>query len=72
MRTMRELLRPYSSPVYDTSETTSVFRLYMEKYLQSMLTEEPKNMRAHKLLVNTFMREILLYDDEVIITYNLT
>lgn len=44
----------------------------MEKYLQSMLTEDSKNMRAHKLLVNTFMREILLYDDEVIITYNLT
>ena len=72
MRTMRELLRPYLSLVYDTSETTSVFRLYMEKYLQSMLTEDSKNMRAHKLLVNTFMREILLYDDEVIITYNLT
>lgn len=52
--------------------TLSGYTAKMEKYLQSMLTEEPKNMRAHKLLVNTFMREILLYDDEVIITYNLT
>lgn len=44
----------------------------MEKYLRSMLTGDYKNMRVRKLLVNTFIREILLYDDKVIITYNFT
>ena len=52
--------------------TLSGYTAKMEKYLQSMLTEDSENMRAHKLFVNTFIREILLYDDEVIITYNLT
>ena len=44
----------------------------MEKYLRSMLTGDSKNMRVRKLLVNTFIREILLYDNKVIITYNFT
>ena len=44
----------------------------IEKYLRSMLAGDSKNMRVRKLLVNTFIREILLYDDKVIITYNFT
>lgn len=37
--------------------------------MRSKVIDNPEDIRARKLIVNTFIKEILLYDDEIIITY---
>ncbi len=44
----------------------------IEAYLQSMMFDNPEDIKIRKIIVNTFVREIILYDDRVIITYNFT
>lgn len=41
----------------------------IERFLRSKVFENTEDIRARKLIVNTFIKEILLYDDEIIITY---
>ncbi|MBR2622024.1 MAG: hypothetical protein IKC97_06580, partial [Clostridia bacterium] len=36
------------------------------------LFANPEDIKIRKIIVNTFVREVILYDDKVIITYNFT
>ena len=42
----------------------------VEKYLLSKVFEDPDDIKVRKLLVNTFVREIIWYGDKLVITYN--
>ena len=42
------------------------------EFLQSKVFADTDNIKVRKLLVNTFIREILYYPDKIIITYNFT
>ena len=42
----------------------------IENYLRSQVLSSPDDIDVRKLLVNTFIREILYYPDKIIITYN--
>ena len=42
----------------------------VEKYLLSKVLRDPDDIKVRKLLVNTFIREILWYGDHMVITYN--
>ena len=42
----------------------------IENYLRSQVLSNPDDIAVRKLLVNTFIREILYYPDKIIITYN--
>ena len=42
----------------------------IENYLRSRVLGNPDDIDVRKLLVNTFIREILYYPDKIIITYN--
>ena len=42
----------------------------VEKYLLSKVFEDPNDIKTRKLLVNTFIRDILWYGDHMVITYN--
>ncbi|MGN0817776.1 MAG: recombinase family protein, partial [Candidatus Coproplasma sp.] len=41
----------------------------IERFLRSKVIDNTDDIRARKLIVNTFIKEILLYEDEIIITY---
>lgn len=41
----------------------------IERFLHSKVFDNTEDIKARKLIVNTFIKEILLYDDEIIITY---
>ena len=42
----------------------------VEKYLLTKVFENPDDIKTRKLLVNTFIREIIWYGDRLVITYN--
>ena len=42
----------------------------VEKYLLSKVFEDPDDIKTRKLLVNTFIRDILWYGDHIVSTYN--
>ena len=42
----------------------------VEKYLLSKVFEDTDDIKTRKLLVNTFIRDILWYGDHIVITYN--
>ena len=42
----------------------------MEKFLLSKVFEDPDDIKVRKLLVNTFVREVIWYGDHIVITYN--
>lgn len=42
----------------------------IENYLRSQVLSNPDDIDVRKILVNTFIREILYYPDKIIITYN--
>lgn len=42
----------------------------VEKYLLSKVFEDPDDIKVRKLLVNTFVREVIWYGDRMVITYN--
>ncbi len=44
----------------------------VEKYLLSKVFEDTDDIKVRKILVNTFIREIIWYGNEIIITYNFT
>ena len=44
----------------------------IEMYLSKFVFESPDDIKVRKLIVNTFIREVILYDDEIVITYNFT
>ena len=42
----------------------------IELYLSSFVFENSNEESAKKILINTFVREILVYESEIVITYN--
>ena len=42
----------------------------VEKYLLTKVFEDPNDIKTRKLLVNTFVREIIWYENKLVITYN--
>lgn len=42
----------------------------IEMYLSKFIFEDTSDIKIRKLLVNTFIREIILYKDKIVITYN--
>ena len=44
----------------------------IEAFLKSKVFDDPNDIKIRKLLVNTFVREVILYPDKIIITYNFT
>ena len=42
----------------------------VEKFLLSKVFEDPDDIKVRKLLVNTFVREVIWYGDHMVITYN--
>ena len=42
----------------------------VEKFLLSKVFEDPDDIKVRKLLVNTFVREVIWYGDRLVITYN--
>lgn len=44
----------------------------IKKYLLSLFRENTEDLAVRKLIVNTFIREIILYEDNIVITYNFT
>ena len=42
----------------------------IQDYLQSKVFKNTKDISTRKLIVNTFIREIFLYDDKIVITFN--
>lgn len=44
----------------------------IEMYLSKFVFESSDDIKVRKLIVNTFIREVILYDDEIVITYNFT
>ena len=42
----------------------------VEKFLLSKVLENPDDIKVRKLLVNTFVREVIWYGDHMVITYN--
>ena len=44
----------------------------IEMYLSKFVFESTDDIKVRKLIVNTFIREVILYDDEIVITYTFT
>ncbi len=42
----------------------------IEEFLHKQVLTDPKNIKIRKAIVNTFIREVILYEDHVLITYN--
>ena len=42
----------------------------IELYLNKHILKDTTNLKARKILVNTFIREVLIYSDKIVITYN--
>ena len=42
----------------------------VEKFLLSKVFEDPDDIKVRKLLVNSFVREVIWYGDRMVITYN--
>ena len=41
-------------------------------FLSKFVFDNTDDIKVRKLIVNAFIREVILYDDEVVITYNFT
>ncbi len=44
----------------------------IEMYLSKFVFDNTDDIKVRKLIVNAFVREVILYDDEIVITYNFT
>ena len=44
----------------------------IEMYLSKFVFDNTADIKVRKLIVNAFVREVILYDDEIVITYNFT
>ena len=42
----------------------------VEKFLLTKVFENPEDMKVRKMLVNTFVRQVIWYGDKLVITYN--
>lgn len=44
----------------------------IEMYLSKFVFENTDDIKVRKLIVNAFVREVILYEDEIVITYTFT
>ena len=44
----------------------------IEMFLSRFVFENPSDIKVRKLIVNTFIREVILYSDRVVVVYNFT
>lgn len=44
----------------------------IEMYLSKFVFDNTADIKVRKLIVNAFVREVILFDDEIVITYNFT
>ena len=44
----------------------------IEMYLSKFVFDNTDDIKVRKLLINAFIREVILYDDEILVTYNFT
>ena len=44
----------------------------IEMYLSKFVFDNTDDIKVRKLIVNAFVREVILYDDKIVITYNFT
>ena len=44
----------------------------IEMFLSKFVFDNTDDIKVRKLIVNAFVREVILYDDEIVITYNFT
>ncbi len=44
----------------------------IEQYLSRFVFDNTDDVKVRKLLINTFVREVILYEDEIVITFNFT
>lgn len=44
----------------------------IKDFLKSKVFENPSDIKIRKMLINTFVREVILYPDKIAITYNFT
>ncbi len=44
----------------------------IERFLREQVLDDPENIRIRKLLINTFVREVIIYPKHILITYNFT
>ena len=44
----------------------------IEDYLTGIICGDIENISVRKMIVNTFIREIIVYEDKIVITYNFT
>ena len=80
------MLAAYYSRGCDSREMFSEFEIAKEKarsytyltveqiemYLSKFVFENTDDIKVRKLIVNAFIREVILYDDEIVITYTFT
>lgn len=74
---LRELEEAYARVEIDLSIEQSRNYTFLTKekivdYLNKIIIENTDDIKDRKLIVNTFIREIIYYEDRVIITYNFT
>ena len=72
---LRELEEAYARVEIDLSIEQSRSYTFLTKdkivdYLNKMIIENTDDIKARKLIVNAFIREVIYYEDKVIITYN--
>ncbi len=44
----------------------------IEDFLQKQVMTEPKDIKIRKAMIAMFIREVILYDDHILVTYNFT
>ncbi len=44
----------------------------IEDFLRKQVLENPEDIKIRKAIINMFIREVILYDDHILITYNFT
>ncbi len=74
---LKELEAQISQLDFDIEQEKQRSYTYLSKedikgFLRTAILGDKQDMGVRKLLVNTFVREVILYDDSLIITYNFT
>ena len=74
---MKELEREIMQYDFDIEQEKQKSYSYLtveeiEVFLKSKVFDDPNDIKIRKLLINTFVREVILYPDKIIITYNFT
>lgn len=74
---LKELESQISQPDFDIEQEKQRSYTYLtpqiiEDYLNSMLCGDIKSMEIRKAIVKVFIREVIIYNNKIVITYNFT